>query len=165
MLTTGGEFRLEIDRGPNWLFVTVHPTSDACDLTALADELGDVAARHFIYRLVVELDAIGELGHEVVEQLIKLRDRLEANGGALRVCGLSAPCADALEHYKLEGSLPNHPSRVSAVLANDSSLRVAAMHFDPTVRSVPQPTTLVASGPHPKSAEEAERTLAAAANI
>lgn len=163
MLTTGAEFRLEIDRGPNWLFVTVHPASDACDLGTLADELWDVAARHFIYRLVVELDAIEELGYEVVEQLIKLRDRLESNGGALRVCGLSAPCADALEHYKLKGSLPNHPSRVSAVLANDSSLRVAAMHFDPTVRSLPRPTTLVTNGPHVKPAEEEDRTLAAAA--
>lgn len=161
MLTTG-EFRLEIDRGPNWLFVAVHPTSDACDLSALADELWDVAARHFIYRLVVELDAIDELGPEVVAQLIKLRDRLESSGGALRVCGLSAPCADALEHYKLKGSLPNHPSRVSAVLANDSSLRVAAMHFDPTVRSIPRPTTLVTNGPHIKPGEEAERPLAAA---
>jgi hypothetical protein len=117
---------------------------------------------------VVELDAVDEVGNEVVEQLIKLRDRLESSGGALRVCGLSAPCADALEHYKLQGSLPNHPSRVSAVLANDSSLRLAAMHFDPTVRSLPRPTTLLTGGPHIKvvddikAVEEVDRALATA---
>jgi hypothetical protein len=147
MPTTGNEFQLEVDRGPNWLFVTVRPTTGSCDLDSLTDELWAVVAKHFIYRLVVELDAVGDLSSSVVAQLIELRDRLEANGGALRVCGLSAPSIDALAHYKLPGTLYNHPSRVSAVLANDSSHRLAAMHFDATVPSVPK-TTLVANTPH-----------------
>lgn len=174
MLTTGSDFRLEVDRGPNWLFVRVEPTSTDCELKTLADELWEVAARHFIYRLVVELDAVDQLPQTVVEQLLKLRDRLEAAGGAMRICGLSAPCADSIEHYKLPGSLPNHTSRVSAVLANDSSLRLAAMHFDPTVPTLPKPAIMPVEptpaadphpvgGPHIKPQEAADRELTSAA--
>jgi hypothetical protein len=161
MPTNGREFQLEIDRGPNWLFVTVRPTVPNPDLANLTDELWNVVAKHFIYRLVVELDDVGELPPAVVAQLVELRDRLEANGGALRICGLSAPSIDALAHYKLSGTLYNHPCRVSAVLANDSSHRLAAMHFDPTIPGLPK-STLAASPAHASDRDAENRELATA---
>lgn len=164
MPTTGGEYQLEVDRGPNWLFVTVRPATKQCDLADLAETLWGVVAKHFIYRLVVELEGVGELPAPVVAGLLKLRERLETNGGALRICGLSAPCIDALDHYKLPGTLYNHPSRVSAVLANDSSHRLAAMHFDPTVRTTMKsqgsaPTATLHGGPAPAERPEAVPAL------
>lgn len=127
MLSTADSIQLEVDRGPNWLFVTVRPQGPKADLSHLADELWEVVSKHFIYRLVVEMDAVEKISSKVIQQLEDLRVRLEEHGGALRICGLSAPCEEDLEHYRVSDSMRNHPSRVAAVLGADSAHRLPAV--------------------------------------
>ena len=52
-------FKLTVDRGPNWLFVKLRPKRHfADDVPQIADELWSIASRHFIYRLVLELEEL-----------------------------------------------------------------------------------------------------------
>ena len=63
--------KLNVDRGPNWLFVKLRPKRNfAEDVPQIADELWSIASRHFIYRLVLELDELRQMPAELVEQLV-----------------------------------------------------------------------------------------------
>jgi hypothetical protein len=93
---------LTVDRGPNWLFVKLRPRRNKTnELPQLGDELWSIASRHFIYRLVLELEELKSLPAGLMEQLVLLHDRLVESGGALRVCGLSTKCAQALRDAAL----------------------------------------------------------------
>ena len=108
--------KLTVDRGPNWLFVKLRPRRNWTDeLPQIADELWSIASRHFIYRLVLELEELKSLPAGLLEQLVLLQDRLAESDGALRICGLSAKCANALCAAGLDAALPNHPTRDAAI--------------------------------------------------
>ena len=82
-------FKLSVDRGPNWLFVKLRPKRRfAADCAQIADELWSIASRHFIYRVVLELEEFDQLPAELIEQLVILQERLMQCGGSLRICGL-----------------------------------------------------------------------------
>lgn len=112
--------QLEVDRGPNWLFVRVTPGSAKSTLGGLANDLRSVVSTHFTYRVVLEMEEFDRLSDEVVEQLDDLRHWLEEHHGALRVCGLRPECAKRFAAYcersAEQASLLSHPSLASAVL-------------------------------------------------
>jgi hypothetical protein len=115
-------FKLIVDRGPNWLFVKLRPKRNfAEDIPQIADEIWAIASRHFIYRLVLELEELGTMPAEVIEQLVRLQERLARCGGSLRICGLSADCADALRECALDAALPNYATRQDAVLGSEAT--------------------------------------------
>lgn len=112
--------KFTIDRGPNWLFVKLPPRMNIKrDLPELAERLHSVASRHFIYRVVLELDELSSMPNEMVTQLVRLHRRLLQNGGSLRLCGLSPQCVDVLREHELDAELPNHETRQAAVLGSD----------------------------------------------
>ncbi len=111
---------LNVDRGPNWLFVKLRAQDKALDeVPQIADKLWSISSRHFIYRLVLELEELEELQSALVGQLVMLQERLAQCGGALRLCGLSPECEEALHNYHLDSALPNHPSRTAAVMGSN----------------------------------------------
>jgi hypothetical protein len=108
--------KLSVDRGPNWLFVKIRPRQNWTEvLPQFADELWSITSRHFIYRLVLELEELKSLPPGLMEQLVLLQDRLAECGGALRICGLSSACDQALCDAGLDVALPNHPTRDAAI--------------------------------------------------
>jgi anti-anti-sigma regulatory factor len=110
---------LNVDRGPNWLFVKLRAKDKPlAEVPQIADKLWSISTRHFIYRLVLELEELDELQSAMVGQLVLLQERLAQCGGALRICGLSPECEESLHHYELDSALPNHPSRTEAVMGN-----------------------------------------------
>jgi anti-anti-sigma regulatory factor len=112
--------KLNVDRGPNWLFVKLQPKNGfASELPELADRLMAMAAQHFTYRIVLELDELRSMPGAMIEQLRVLHDRLAECGGALRLCGLTAKCAETLRKCDLESVLPNHATRQEAVLGSE----------------------------------------------
>jgi anti-anti-sigma regulatory factor len=80
--------------------------------------LWSISSRHFIYRLVLELDELDELRSGLMGQLVVLQDRLAQCGGALRICGLSPGCEETLHSCNLDSALPNHASRTEAVMGS-----------------------------------------------
>jgi hypothetical protein len=110
---------LNVDRGPNWLFVKLRmKNSPHVAVPNLADKLWSIASRHFIYRLVLELEELDELPSGVMGQLILLQERLSQCGGALRICGLSPECEESLQSFHMTSALPNHASREEAVMGS-----------------------------------------------
>jgi len=113
-------FRLSVDRGPNWLFIKLRPKRHfAREVVQVADELWSIASRHFIYRVVLELEELHQMPANLVDQLVIFQERLNQCGGALRICGLSDVCAQKLCARRLDAALPNYATRQAAVLGDD----------------------------------------------
>lgn len=108
---------LNVDRGPNWLFVKLRSKDNAKgSVPQIADKLWSISSRHFIYRLVLELDSLEEMPSGMMGQLVLLQSRLAQCGGALRICGLSPECEESMHSCHLDSALPNHASREAAVM-------------------------------------------------
>jgi anti-anti-sigma regulatory factor len=110
---------LNVDRGPNWLFVKLRAQQNPlAEVPQIADKLWSISSRHFIYRLVLELEELEELQGGLMSQLVLLQERLQQCGGALRICGLSPECEQALHERQLDSALPNHATRTEAVMGS-----------------------------------------------
>lgn len=113
------DLQLNVDRGPNWLFVKLRSKEKSLDkVPQIADKLWSISSRHFIYRVVLELDELETLPSGLMGQLVVLQERLHQCGGALRICGLSPECEETLHSCQLDSALPNHTTRAEAVLGS-----------------------------------------------
>ena len=106
-----------VDRGPDWLFVRLHPDFD--ELDHLADHLWATMDQHFIYRVVLEMQEVDFLPSRMMGQLVMLQKRILQQGGALRLCRLSPDCQRALHFCRLDRALPCFASREDAVLGRN----------------------------------------------
>ena len=90
MLAVAPGCELEVERGPDWLFVRV-ADSDQSELQTppLAERVWNILRQHFTYRLVLELDQVSSLTSRLVAELVQLHRRVEEHGGVMRLCGLS----------------------------------------------------------------------------
>ncbi|NOY29985.1 MAG: STAS domain-containing protein [Planctomycetes bacterium] len=102
-----------VDRGPDWLFVKIRPEEHR--LEDVAERLWALLEKHFIYRLVLEMDEVDFLPSLLMGQLVMLHKRVLQHDGALRLCGLSHSCAQALHFCRLDQALPNFETREDAV--------------------------------------------------
>jgi hypothetical protein len=105
-----------VDRGPNWLFVKASRELIAeTEPRDLCDDLWSIAERHFVYRIVLEMEEAEDLPEEMSAELSEFEQRLADHGGALRICGLNDQCQQTLAGSHLGSSLKNHSSRLAAV--------------------------------------------------
>lgn len=119
MIATVCDWDFEIERGPNWLFIRVEaPAAPACEMPSLADAIRAILAQHCTSRVVLELEQLGELGRELVEQLLALEQWIRAEGGLLRLCGLPPQNAMTFQCLGLHGLLPMYANRREAVFAS-----------------------------------------------
>jgi len=108
---------LDVERGPDWLFVRPQlPPGDADEAPPLAEQIWALVEQSFTYRLVLELDRIEVLRSYLVGQLVWLQKRLHTNGGVLRLCGLSDHNRQVLELCRLEGRFQQFANREDAVM-------------------------------------------------
>jgi anti-anti-sigma regulatory factor len=110
---------MEVERGPNWLFVKLRSHGVPPDkVPQIADRLWSIASRHFVYRLVLELDELEAMPSDLLGQLVLLQERLAQCDGALRICGLSPECEETMQDRQMETALPNHSTRTQAVMGS-----------------------------------------------
>ena len=102
-----------VDRGPDWLFVRLRPDHDQLD--GIADRLWKLLNQQFIHRLVLEMDEVDFLPSLLMGQLVMLHKRVLQHDGALRLCGLTPQCAEALHLCRLDQALPHFDCRADAV--------------------------------------------------
>lgn len=102
-----------VDRGPDWLFVKIRPDEQRLD--EVAEQLWALLEKHFIYRLVLEMDEVDFLPSLLMGQLLMLHKRVLQHDGALRLCGLSPSCSKALHFCRLDRALPSFETREDAV--------------------------------------------------
>lgn len=119
MLASMSGCDLEVDRGPDWLLVRIRDFQvDPGNPPPLADELWAMAQKHFIYRIVLELDQVKVLNSYLIGQLIQLYRRIREHDGVLRLCGLSPYNRRVLHGCALDDRFPAYENRVEAVLGS-----------------------------------------------
>lgn len=119
-VTTSSEWRIEVvDRGPDWLFVRLHPREGVL-AHDIADRLWEVLNNHFVYRVVVEMNEVAHISSHLMGQLVMLQKRVLQHDGALRLCGMPPACSDALRICRLHSVLPNYANHEDAVLGRTS---------------------------------------------
>lgn len=104
---------IDVDRGPDWLFVRLHPSKN--EPADVAERLWSVADRHFIYRIVLEMDDVDIMPSRLMGQLVMLHKRVLNHDGALRLCGVSSDCWESLHVCRLDQALPTFENRDDAV--------------------------------------------------
>ena len=119
MLDTDHGLRLDVERGPDWIFIRPHPPEQSWDEAApLAEAVWAILEQSFTYRLVLELDEVPMLRSYLIAQLVLLSKRIHSHGGLLRLCGLSQPNQEVMHVCRLEGCLPNYCNRGQAVMGH-----------------------------------------------
>ena len=130
MANTCELLRLGVERGPNWLFLRLHP-SKSKNYETLADQLWAVLSCHFIYRVVLELDEFKPLPPGMIDQLAELQSRIADRGGWLRLCGTTEAAQRSVEDAGLDDLLRSHTCRAYAVAGLDAGHEsVSAPHFE-----------------------------------
>ena len=110
-------WKLEVERGPDWLFVRLQgPPSGDTEGEQLAEQLWSLLEQHFIHRLVVELDDVPALRSCLIGQLVLLYKRIHQKGGMLRICGLTEQQRQALRSTRLDDRFPCYGTRAEAVM-------------------------------------------------
>jgi anti-anti-sigma factor len=116
------DWDVAVERGPDWLFVRLHPGS--FEPEHVGEKVWSLADRHFIYRVVLEMEDVEMLPSWLIGQLVVLQKRLLQRGGAMRLCALNDNCAEALHFCRLDQALPTYECREDAV----KGLRSHAVH-------------------------------------
>ncbi len=117
MLKTAPEWILDVQRGPDWLIVRLGPTHGEIGLHGvLAETLWSLAEQHFTHRVVLECDELDFMSSTTVGQFVLLHNRLQSQGGLLRLCGLSDRAREVLRTTRLEGRFPCFRDRAEAVM-------------------------------------------------
>lgn len=118
MVQTDVGWRYDVDRGPDWVFVRLHPDEQALETDSLADQLWAVLEQSFTYRLVLELDEVPILQSYLIAQLVLIAKRINSHGGLLRLCGLSPANQEVIRLCRLDGCLPHFGNRSDAVMGH-----------------------------------------------
>jgi anti-anti-sigma factor len=117
LLEVAPQWTMQIDRGPDWLFIKPRPPhgGDTSEIL-LAEMIWQKMEQSFCYRVVLELDDVKYLRSWMVGELVRLHKRVTSQGGMMRLCGLTAASEDVLRITRLADRFPNYRNRTDAVM-------------------------------------------------
>ena len=119
MLATAAGYEFDVDRGPDWLCIRIRSMEAGSSPTAsLAEQLQELVENHFIYRIVIELHQVPELGSRLIGELVQLNRYLQRHDGVLRVCGLSPEDRARLETCSLDDLCLAYETREEAIVGS-----------------------------------------------
>lgn len=119
LLQLAPEWTVDVDRGPDWLFIRLRPPHDGdTGEIRLAEMIWQKLEQCFCYRVVLELDDVKFLRSWMVGELVRLHKRVTTQGGMLRLCGVSAANEDVLKVCRLHDRLPIYANRTNAVMGH-----------------------------------------------
>jgi anti-anti-sigma factor len=117
MLVLAPEWTMDVERGPEWLFVRIHgPDDGEAEGADLANQIWGVLEQQFTYRLVLELDDVPVLRSCLLGQLVTLHKRIHSHGGILRLSGLSDEHIESLAACRLDHTFSRYATRTDAVM-------------------------------------------------
>lgn len=110
---------IEVERGPEWLFIRPVFESD-CQLVGneLAERIWELLEKHFTYRVVLDLQSVPVVQSALLGQIVILHKRTHQAGGVLRICGLTDTARGVLATSNLDRLFPNFPDRETAVMGS-----------------------------------------------
>jgi anti-anti-sigma regulatory factor len=119
MIKLTPSWRLDVDRGPDWLMVRVGaPRRRGSVMPSLAEALWSLLEQHSSHRLVLEMDQIDVLDDDLIEQLLELHRRISDRGGLMRLCGLSSHNREVFLQHRLNSQFVPYEDREEAVLGS-----------------------------------------------
>lgn len=122
MPATVVEWEFDVERGPGWLLVKpTKPDRKIADSYPLADRIWSLMERHFVYRVLIELDDVPTLNSHLVSQLLLLYRKVREHDGVMRLCGLSQHNRSTLDMLGLVDRFPAYGSIEEAVLGSWSA--------------------------------------------
>jgi anti-anti-sigma factor len=112
-----------VERGPGWVFVSVHPPQDypaieepvLPEAPSLAEDVWDILQQHMVDRVVLQMDGVDFVSSRLIGQLVLLHKRIHNAGGIIRLCGLTPHCEQALKSAGLAGRFPHYDRLDDAV--------------------------------------------------
>ncbi|MHB8969694.1 MAG: hypothetical protein ACYC3X_06240 [Pirellulaceae bacterium] len=114
--TIAGQPDLEIERGPNWLFVRVRRCRPGdMDVLSLAERVTAALDQHFINRVVLEFEESVLPCEQLIEELRLLEEWIDDHHGVLRLCGLPARYTKSFLHSQVTQRFPVYQDREEAV--------------------------------------------------
>lgn len=117
MVELASGWNLNVERGPDWLFVRIHcDDADPNASPSLAEAIWSLLKDHFTRRIVVECDQVPLLNSGILSELLKLRSMINSENGMMRLSGLSPVNRRVLRTMKLENELPVYSDRNAAVM-------------------------------------------------
>lgn len=117
MVQVSSGWKLDVERGPDWLFVRLKgPPDGNAEEEPLVEQLWALLEQHFVNRLVVELDDVPAMRSYLIGQLVLLYKRLHERGGMLRICGLSDSQRQSLRTTRLDERFPCYKNRAEALM-------------------------------------------------
>lgn len=119
MLEIAQGWTMEVNRGPDWLFVKLgRPPEDSQDVPPLADAVWTLLEQNLTRRLVLECEDLTLLNSVLIGQLLLLQKRILAQDGMMRVCGLTRQNQEVLSTARLGGKFPHFRTRNEAVMTS-----------------------------------------------
>ena len=110
---------MDLDRGPDWLFVRLRPPATGPNVEFdLAEQVWEKLNQAFCYRLVLELDEVPRLQSWMIGQLVLLHKRICTHGGMMRLCGLNDANHQVLRICRLDDRFPQYANRTAAVMGH-----------------------------------------------
>ena len=119
LLELAPEWTMEVERGPDWLFIRLMPPAHGeTGEIALAEMIWQQLQQCFCHRVVLELDEVGYLRSWMIGELVRLHKRVTSQGGMVRLSGLSREAATVLRICRLSDRFPAYPTRTDAVMGH-----------------------------------------------
>jgi anti-anti-sigma regulatory factor len=110
---------LEVDRGPDWLFIRPVPSPGKEGMEVeLAEAIWERLQQHFCHRVVLEMDQVPLLRSWLIGQLVLLHKRVTSHDGLMRVCGMSDGNQEVLHMVRLDERFPQYTDRGAAVMGH-----------------------------------------------
>ena len=107
---------LETERGPGWIFITLHgPRNGEAEGVAIAEQIWAVLESSTTYRVVLEMQHIHLMRSYLIGQLVMLHKRVMTHDGLLRIAGLSNDNQTALAASRLDSRFPQFGNRDEAI--------------------------------------------------
>ena len=119
---TANGWQMELDRGPDWLFVRLRGQEESkAEPQELAETVWSLLQQQFAHRLVVELDELAQLRTGMIGELVRLRKRIDSKGGMMRLSGVSDDNQKVLEINHLDNFFPQYRTRTDAVMGHTTN--------------------------------------------
>ena len=105
---------IEVERGPDWLFVRVAGGAGAGQ-GELTRSVWEAIREHGASRVVLELDHVDTIDEALGGAIGEIGMRVRDAGGLIRICGLSEPKLSRLRSVAAAAAVPHFDTRSDAV--------------------------------------------------
>ena len=122
MQTAKEQWKYEVERGPDWLFVKLVPPADEeTPSPHFGREIWNLLQHHTAHRVVIEMDQVQALPKALLGELVTLQEQIAGQQGVLRLSGLNRPCQAQVTKQRLDEQLPAYPTRAEAIFGARST--------------------------------------------